>query len=298
MSIHVPGSRPVAPLGDPRLSLCDLYVFQSPANPDRTALILTANPEAGPLHPDAVYRLGIDYTGDYRNDIAFSFVYSPAIGGAQTVDVYLAVGAQASTVAAVGSQIFGGVTVSSGAESTVVESGGFTFAAGVRSDPSHAEADVMAMMIELPNGYLSASPDVRIWGRCSLLSDGQWVHADRVGHPSLGSYIATGDTLTEYRAGEPNRDRERWMGPLIDLMARAGGYTRTEAITAVEAESTLPDVLTYNPSRPAEYPNGRTLSDDVVGYRRAFLTREEHPSSGRNPHTGFHPEFPYLGPPR
>ncbi|MCH9668558.1 MAG: DUF4331 domain-containing protein [Actinomycetia bacterium] len=295
MSTHVPGLG--APLGDPRLSLRDLYVFQSPADPGRTAVILTVDPDAGALHPDAVYRLGIDYTGDYRNDIAFSFVYSPPLDGAQTVDVYLAVGAQASTVAAVGSLIFGGVAVSLGAEPTVVESGGFTFAAGVRSDPSHADADVMAMIIELPNGYLSASPDVRIWGRCSLLSDGEWVHVDRVGHPSLGSDIATGDALTEYRAGEPNRDRERWMGPLIEVMARAGGYSREAAIAAIEAESTLPDVLTYNPSRAAEYPNGRTLSDDVVGHRRAFLTGRQKEPSGSNPPPGVHPEFPYLAPP-
>ncbi len=121
LSQHLPGSRPGAPLGDSRLNLRDLYIFQSPADPDRTALILTANPEAGPLHPDAVYRLAIDHSGDLRSDIAFSFVYSPPSDGDQKVDVYLAVGAQASTVAAVGSQIFGGVAVSFGAEPTVVE---------------------------------------------------------------------------------------------------------------------------------------------------------------------------------
>lgn len=297
MSKNLPGPRPGAPLGDPRLNLCDLYAFQSPADPDRTALILTANPEAGPLHPDAVYRLAIDYSGDLRSDIAFSFVYSAVADGAQKVDVYLAVGAQASTVAAVGSQIFGGVEVSFGAEPTVVESGGFTFAAGARSDPSHAGANVIATMIELPNSYLSASPDVRIWGRCSMLRDGRWVHADRAGHPSLDSYITNDDTRTEYRSGEPNRDRERWMGQLIDVMARTGGYTREEAITAIEADGTLPDVLTYDPSQPAEYPNGRTLSDDVVGYRVAFLTRRANPTRGLNPRNDFHPEFPYLGSP-
>jgi len=308
VSNHLLGARPGAPLGDPRLNLCDLYAFQSPADPDRTALILTANPEAGPLHPDAVYRLGIDYTGDYRNDIAFSFVYSPPIDGAQTVDVYLAVGAQASTVAAVGSQIFGDVAVSFGERSAGVESGGFTFAAGARSDPSyvdrdgagrgsHAQANVIATVIELPSSYLSPSPDVRIWGRCSLLQDGQWTHADRAGQPSLGSVIATEDTRAEYRAGEPNRDRERWMGPLIDVMARTGGYTRKEAIAAIEAEATLPNVLTYNPSQPAKYPNGRTLTDDVIDYRVAFLTMRGTPLSGLTPHTDLLPEFPYLGSP-
>ncbi len=308
MSKHLLGSEPGAPLGDARLNLCDLYAFQSPADPERTVLILTANPDAGPLHPGAVYRLGIDYTGDYRNDIAFSFVYSPPIDGAQTVDVYLAIGAQASTVAAVGSQIFGDVAVSFGERSVGVESGGFTFAAGARRDPyhvdrdgagrdSHAETNVIATMIELPSSYLSPSPDVRIWGRCSLLQDGQWVHADRAGHPSLGSVVSTEDTRAEYRAGEPNRDRERWMGPLIDVMARAGGYSRKGAIAAIEAEATLPDVLTYNPSQPAKYPNGRTLTDDAVGHLVAFLNKQPSPLTGLTPRTEMLAEFPYLGPP-
>ncbi len=296
MSNHLPGPSPSAPLGDPRLDLCDLYAFQSPTDPQRTALILTANPEAGPLYPGAVYRLAIDHSGDLRNDIAFSFVYAPPVDGAQTVDVYLAVGNQASTVAAVGSQIFGGVEVSFGEKTTAVESGGFTFTAGVRGDP-HAESNAMAMAIELPNSYLSASPDVRIWGRCSVLEDRQWIHADRAGHPSLGSFIATDETRAEYQAGEPNRDRERWMGQLIDVMARTGGYTREEAIAAINAEGTLPDVLTYNPSQPAKYPNGRTPTDDVLDYRRAFLTKGQRPPSGVRPRTDIRPEFPYLGVP-
>lgn len=294
MSEHLPGPRPGPPLGDPRLQLCDLYAFQSPADPGRTALILTANPQAGPLHPAAVYRMAIDYTGDLRNDIAFSFVFSAPVGGAQSVDVYLAVGPQASTVAAVGSQLFGGVAVSFGEHATVVQSGEFTFAAGARSDPSGT--DVVAMAIELPNGYLSPSPDVRIWGRCSMLKDGRWLHADRAGRPLLGALITSEDNRADYRADEPNRDREHWMGTLIDVMARCGGYSRAEAIEAIGAEGTLPDVLVYNPSQPAHYPNGRAPADDVVAYRAAFLTKQSrHPAP--KPHTDLALEFPYLGPP-
>lgn len=297
-----------APLADPRLDLCDVFAFGSPTNPARTTLVLTANPEGGPLHPDAVYRLGIDNSGDLRNDFALSFVYSSPDDGAQTVDVYLAVGKQAPTIAAVGSQVFGGVEVSFGARVTAVESGGLTFAAGARSDPafvdrdgtgrdSRAESNVIAMVIELPNDYLSASPDVRVWGRCSMMKDRVWVHTDRVGHPSLGDFIAADDMREQYRAGEPNRDRELWMGQLIDVMARTGGYTREEAAEAINAEGTLPDVLTYNPSQPSKYPNGRTLTDDVFAYRRAFLTKGQSPASGLSPHTDILPEFPYLGPP-
>ena len=80
-------------------------------------------------------------------------------------------------------------------------------------------------------------------------------------------------------------------------MARTGGYTRDEAISAIEAEGTLPDVLTFNPAKPSRYPNGRALTDDVIGHRTTFLTKEEGPASDPSLHTGLLPEFPYLGAP-
>ena len=47
-------------------------------------------------------------------------------------------------------------------------------------------------------------------------------------------------------------------------MGHTGGYSREEAIAAIDEEGTLPDMLTYNPARPARYPNGRVFSDDVI----------------------------------
>ena len=83
MSNHFTGLSLGPPMGDQRLDLCDLYAFQSPANPEHTVLILNANPTADALHPDAVYRLAIDNDGDLRDDIAFSFVFSVPVEGRQ-----------------------------------------------------------------------------------------------------------------------------------------------------------------------------------------------------------------------
>src|SRR3954467_1683720 len=103
MSNHFTGLNLGPPLGDQRLDLCDLYAFQSPADPSRTAIILNANPTADALHPDAIYRLAIDNDGDLLNDISFSFVFSePAADGSQTFDLFLAKGAEAQKVGAVG----------------------------------------------------------------------------------------------------------------------------------------------------------------------------------------------------
>src|SRR5271156_5980107 len=114
MSNHFTGLSLGPPLGDQRLDLCDLYAFQSPTDPTRTAIILNANPRADALHPDAIYRLAIDNDGDLLNDIAFSYVFSDPRDGRQTVDVFMATGEQARSPEPVGTKIFDSVEVSFG----------------------------------------------------------------------------------------------------------------------------------------------------------------------------------------
>jgi hypothetical protein len=61
-----------------RLDLTDLFVFASPESPVKRVLIFDANPfmTASDFHPDAVYRLNVDYDGDTQADVSFSFVFS------------------------------------------------------------------------------------------------------------------------------------------------------------------------------------------------------------------------------
>ncbi|MDG4668324.1 DUF4331 family protein [Mycobacterium sp. 236(2023)] len=300
MSTDFTGLRRGAPLGDSRLDLCDLFVFVSPADPSRTVLLLTANPNADALYPGAVYRIAIDNDGDLRNDIVFNFVFSEVIDGRQRVDVRLGLQAEARVDSASGSEIFGGVEVSFDDNPHVWRSrgGAFVFFAGARSDPSFTDSNVIAMAVELPTSYLGAEPDVRIWARCSVIRDGKWFHADRAAHPWISGFFPTDDELAEFSAGEPNRDQAHWMGQLIDLMTETGGYTRNEAIAAIETEGTLPDVLTFDPAKPAAYPNGRTLTDDVADYRSKFLTNGKKGLPGFHAPSGLLTEFPYLGDPR
>jgi len=225
VSNHFTGLSLGPPLGDQRLDLCDLYAFQSPTNPDRTVLILNANPNADALHPDAIYRLAVDNDGDLLNDIAFSYVFSAPTDGKQTVDVYMATGEQAREVEAVGTKILSDVPVSFvGDEPYIATSGDITFFAGARSDAfffdydgiknlfdtsgqrnftdlhlgdespwtgvdSNTEANVFSTVIELPTSQLGANPGIRVWGRCSVRKDGQLEHVDRrpeAGDPSEG----------------------------------------------------------------------------------------------------------------
>jgi len=333
MSNHFTGLSLGPPLGDQRLDLCDLYAFVSPADPERTVIILNANPLADALHPDAIYRVAVDNDGDLMNDIAFSYVFSEPRDGKQTVDVYLAANEDAESAEAVGEKIFSEVPVSFvGDDPHIASSGDFTFFAGARNDAfffdfdgvknlfdtsgkrnftdltlpgespwtgvdSNTQANVFSTVIEMPTSFLGADPDIRIWGRCSLRLDGTLLHVDRAGHPSVSSFFNTDDTKEEYNASEPVNDRARWIDMFIHQLGHTGGYSREEAIEAIDNEGTLPDMLTFNPSKPAKYPNGRVFTDDVIDYRLAFLTKGECPPSGLTPHTDTLTVFPYLGPP-
>jgi hypothetical protein len=332
MSNHFTGLSLGPPLGDQRLDLCDLYAFQSPADPARTVLILNANPNADALHPDAIYRLAVDNDGDLLNDLAITYVFAPPEAGGQTFDVYIATGTQARSPEPAGAKVVDGAAVSFGRAANVVTAGDHTFFAGSRSDAfffdydgiknlfdtrggrnftaphlggkspwthvdSNLEANVFSTVLELPTSELGGSPGIRIWGRCSLRRDGQLVHVDRAGHPSVSSFFNTDETKEEYNASEPAGDRERWTDQFAHLMGHTGNYTREEAVAAIDAEGLLPDMLAFDPSRPAEYPNGRSFTDDVINHRLSFLTKGDAPPTGLKPHTDTLGEFPYLGNP-
>ena len=332
MSNHFTGLSLGPPLGDQRLDLCDLYAFQSLNDASRTVIILNANPNADALHPDAIYRLNIDSDGDLLTDLALSFVFSKPQDGRQSFSVFLAKGVESRSAEAVGKKIVADAEVSFGQRPNIVKAGDYTFFAGSRSDAfffdfdgiknlfdirgkrnftephltgkspwtgvdSNIEGNVFSIAVELPTSELAAKSEIRIWGRCSVRQDGELIHADRAGHPSVSSFFNTDDTKLEYNASEPVNDRTRWLEQFVHLMGHTGNYSREEAIAAIDKERTLPDVLSFDPSKPAKYPNGRVFTDDVIDYRLAFLTKGECPSSGLKPHSDTLKEFPYLGVP-
>lgn len=333
MSNHFTGLSLGPPLGDQRLDLCDLYAFRAPGEESRTALILNANPRADALHPDAIYRLNIDNDGDLLTDIAFSWAYSqPGPDGRQTYSVYMATGADARDPEPAGTEIIRDADVSFGPHADVAVDGDTYVFAGSRSDAfffdydgikslfdtsgkrnftaphlgstspwtgvdSNVAANVFSMAIEVPTEDLAPSPELHVWGRCSLRRNGSLVHADRAGHPSVSSFFNTDDTKEEYNASEPVHDRERWTDQFVHLLGHTGGYTREEAIAALDEHRILPDVLHFDPSRPAAYPNGRTFTEDVINIRVAFLTKNAAPPTGLTAHTDTLDAFPYLGNP-
>jgi Domain of unknown function (DUF4331) len=336
MSNHFTGLKLGPPLEDERLDLTDMYAFQAPADNTRTVLILNTNTFAtkSDFHPDAIYRINIDNDGDCLTDVAVSFVFSKSEGGRQRATVHLAKGAEARSPEAVGKVIISDAEVSFGATPNIVRSGPYTSFAGVRSDAFFVDFEgilqlfdhkggrnftthprmeggkapwtgkdrlidenCFAMVLELPTSELGANPSVRMWGRCSVRRNGQLLHADRDGNPTVGSFFNTDETKEEYNRTEPIHDRERFLEQFIHVLGHTGNYTREEAIAAIDADKLLPDMMSYDPSKPAGFPNGRTFTDHVVAHRLTFISKGAIPPDGLKPHTDTLKEFPYLGAP-
>ena len=62
------------------------------------------------------------------------------------------------------------------------------------------------------------------------------------------------------------------------------------------AGTLLPDLLRYNPTRPASFPgNGRALTDDISDFFLAILTNGKVTGDKVGPHGDLIPSFPIWG---
>ncbi len=104
-----------------------------------------------------------------------------------------------------------------------------------------------------------------------------------------------GSEREAYLAGEPANDA-RFIAVLAHALEHTGSYAPEEATRV--AGTLLPDILSYDPTRPASFPdNGRTLTDDAAYAFLAVLTDRKVTGDKVGPHNDLLAEFPYLGPP-
>jgi hypothetical protein len=93
--------------------------------------------------------------------------------------------------------------------------------------------------------------------------------------------------------GEP-ADDDRFVSVFAHALEHIGGYAPEEARRA--ARTLLPDVLSYDPTRPACFPSsGRTLTDDAGDAFVAVLTNGKVMEDKVGPHDDLLPEFPTWG---
>ena len=315
MSNHFSGPNLKFPGDDARLDVTDLYVFGSPENPDATVIVVNVNPlmTGAEFHPDAVYRINIDNNADTQPDAAFTFVFSQPVDGAQTGTVFFATGPGARQPEPAGDILVQDTPVGFDATAQAVQAGPCRLFTGVRSDPFFADVEgylhgfeftgddlfagknVLAIVLEVPNGMLGEGSRIGVWAEASVRRDGVLVQVDRDGQPSTTPFLNFEEAKAAYNAGHPVDDLANYLQPWSERLRELGGYSEEEATVAVR--TVLPDLLPYDRTQVATYPNGRNLTDDVFDIRMAFLSQGKYTSDGVGPHNDLLAEFPYLGPP-
>jgi hypothetical protein len=160
-------------------------------------------------------------------------------------------------------------------------------------DDFFAGKDVCSIALEVPNSALGAGK-MGLWHRTVDGTGGKWVQADR-GALASQSVFLSGDEKAAYQAGQP-ADDARFIPVFAHSLEHTGGYTPEEARRA--AGILLPDILPYDPSKPASYPaNGRTLTDDAIDVFLPILTNGKVTRDNVGPHTDLLASFPYVGEP-
>ncbi|XDO64520.1 DUF4331 family protein [Streptomyces sp. RLB1-33] len=157
------------------------------------------------------------------------------------------------------------------------------------------DKNIYGIVLEMPSSELSSDPRIGVWGRVSLQENGKLTSVDRGAHPSVTAYFNEEDAKDAYNEGEPAQDWDTYLKPWTAVLAHTGGYEAQEAEKALR--TILPDILRYDRSKPAAYPNGRTLTDDVTSARLTMLSGGKITSDNIPPHTDFLSGFPYLGHP-
>jgi hypothetical protein len=300
-----------------------LYAFPKPGDPSKSIFIMNFHPSVGlepagpttsePFAPEALYELKIDTDGDTVADISYEVHFASVEGGEQTATLRRVEGRQA--FAGTGWEVIAeGVPVSKGREAHGTQAGDHRFFAGWRSDPFFfdvlgtlhnfqftsgdffADKDICSIVLEVPNSLLGPK-EVGLWA-CTLIpsdSTGEgWIQADRGARPNQTPFLS-GEQNDAYLAGEP-ADDARFVPVFAHALEHTGGYSSDEAMRV--AGKLLPDLLRYDPKRPASFPdNGRALIDDVSDLFLAILTNGKVTGDNVGPHDDFLDEFPYLGPP-
>jgi hypothetical protein len=321
MSHHYSGPEFGFPHGDARLDFTDLYAFPKPGDAAKSILIMNVHPSVGvnpqgptmdePFSTEALYELKIDTDGDAVADIAYRVRFTADKNGTQTATLRRVEGKEAAGIGEDGQTIVEGAPVSTARETRVTEAGHYRFFAGWRSDPFFfdvngalnnlqftgddyfADKDVCSIVLEVPNSALGTKT-MGVWVRTLDGATGKLVQADRGARSNQTPFLA-GEQNAAYLAAEP-ADDARFVPVFAHALEHTGGYTPAEATRV--AGTLLPDLLHYDPTRPAAYPdNGRALTDDVVDFFLPLLTNGKVTRDNVGPHTDLLTSFPYVGSP-
>ncbi len=276
-----------------RFDINDVYIFQSPTNTNNTVIAVTISPFTGVLTPatfdvENTLDIKVDTTGDAKEDFTFRVTFGePDEAGVQEVLVreqkrgrLVARGNTGQNLAVRGGGLFRAdnfddpFAFDAGAFSMFLNNPTtFTFPRPVGMAKNFfANSNLLGVVLEIPSEKLNdRDTNVAVFAR--VIRDGKQM--DRMGFPAINTGLippvprgsnfpnAGPELRTLFNtATRPRKDREQFGPSLVGVLQNFFG--RTQADAQGIANFLLPDLLPFDTSNPAGFPNGRRLRDDVI----------------------------------
>ena len=313
---HLDAPGLTSPGGDNRLDLTDVYVFQSPSNPNKTVLIMGVNPLAGvnnngTFRSGAAYDFKIDSNGDAKEDLTYRIRFStPNNSLVQQVTLFREMGE---------GDAGDDVPLAKGRTGqTIAIPGGGMLRAGVFDDPFFFDLNaflavdfcnpgtnffnglnISAIILEVPSSWLGGS-NIGVWARTVL----NQTQIDRMGRPAINTVFIPNNPFepsgsepsqkNAFNAGRPRTDRRNFRGEVVDTLEIF--YGAGNPTVSALANILLPDILTVDTSNPAGFLNGRGLADDVIDAELNLVTNGAVTTDCVGNDSAFPGSFPYLAP--
>jgi hypothetical protein len=318
----------------------DVYVF--PAAGNRTALVMTTNPAVnvptidpfGTYGSNVQYRLNIDNTGDFVQDVSYVTTFGQPDGaGSQHYVVKRYAGSAAVDASGEGRAVASGFT--NDAKGLSQSRDGVMAFAGQRSDPFFfdliafrntvgfstgptfcqapsdffAPLDTLAIVLEVPDSALGGS--IGVWADTRQATGSGWAIVDQMGRPAINTVFngipavpASGTSADKesFNVTPPSMQDDAgkpYRAHVSAVLHALGGYSVGDANGL--AEALIPDVIGYDTaSAGTNILNGRAPSDDVIDAELVIVLNNPAASDCVSAHADvlvMQGTFPYLASP-
>jgi hypothetical protein len=178
-----------------------------------------------------------------------------------------------------------------------------------------AHRNVSSIVLELPSDMLTdGSSNIGVWASTNVPG----LQIDRMGRPAIATVFIPNNPIppdrvvdgkpsakSAYNHSDPVDDQANWRSEVVDTLTTL--FSLNDATDPNPGDDAakiqglanflLPDILTFDTSSSAGFPNGRRLDDDVIDTElglitEGFVTTDCVPADNNNLST-----FPYLGNP-
>ena len=292
--------------------LADVYAFAGSGT--NVVFVMTVNPLTMPGDTPAfdsagLYQFRIDNNGDAVPDVTYNVTFAAAASdGTQAVTVKKATGAAADALSDSGTNVITGKSTAGTAAAHVDSSGSVKLFAGLRDDPFFFDLNAFkaglafrtpgnnffkglnasAIVLEVPaSGFLASGKTAAgVW---AVTSKGGSV-IDRMGRPAIATVFIPADKKDAFNNTKPVDDLAMWKDTVV------AGLNSLKSDPKL-ADALLPDILTFDTSKPWGFLNGRQLPDDVIDAELQLITGSSAASDNVANDSTFLGAFPFVGNP-